>query len=258
MSEKATKKTEDNPTAVERPQQQKRIIWVTGSKGGTGKSTFARGLLDVLLKHGVDVAAFDGDPDNSQLYRFYKDVGGGVTRVAITERDGGDELLLTMEEGEAAVILVDTPAGAREVLANLEDEFGLLSALPELGYRMTMVSLLSRVKDSVNQLKYAFNEMADYDVAHVVVKNLFYGDKDKFRIFDRAKVQQQIKDAGGAVIQMRDLFEDTYELLDDHDLAFQQATAVSDVVLPPDVRRVNQWRKHFEAQVRLTNGLLGL
>ena len=27
----------------------KRVIWITGGKGGTGKSTFARGLLDTLL-----------------------------------------------------------------------------------------------------------------------------------------------------------------------------------------------------------------
>ena len=258
MSEKATKQTEEQPTAVKLPRPQKRIIWVTGSKGGTGKSTFARGLLDLLLEQGVDVAAFDGDPDNSQLYRFYKDLGGGVTRVVITERDGGDDLLLTMEEGKAAVILVDTPAGAREVLANLEDELGFLSALSELNYPLTMVSLLSRVKDSVNQLKYAFNEMADYDVAHVAVKNLFYGDEDKFRIFDAARISQQIKDAGGAVIQMRDLYEDTYELLDDNDLAFQQATSPSEIVKGPDVRRVNSWRNHLKAQVCSANGLLGL
>ena len=49
----------------------KRVIWVTGGKGGVGKSTFARGLLDILREAGLNVAAFDGDPTNAQLFRYY-------------------------------------------------------------------------------------------------------------------------------------------------------------------------------------------
>ena len=55
-----------------------RVIWITGGKGGVGKSTFARGLLDVLLDAEVNVAPFDGDPSNSQLFRYYQSVGNGV------------------------------------------------------------------------------------------------------------------------------------------------------------------------------------
>ena len=59
-------------------QKPKRVVWVTGGKGGgTGKSTFARGLLDTLLTAGIDVAAHDGDHDNSQLFRHYKSTDAG-------------------------------------------------------------------------------------------------------------------------------------------------------------------------------------
>ena len=58
-------------------QDNKRVIWVTGGKGGVGKSTFSRGLLDVLSNAGVNVAAFDGDPSNAQLFRYYQGVGEG-------------------------------------------------------------------------------------------------------------------------------------------------------------------------------------
>lgn len=58
---------------------------------------------------------------------------------------------------------------------------------------------------------------------------------------------------------MRDLFEDTYELLDEFDFSFQAAMAADRKQFPsPDVRRVKQWTKHFRQQVISTGGVLGL
>ena len=120
----------------------KRIIWVTGGKGGTGKSTFARGMLDTLMAAGIKVVAFDGDPDNSQLFRFYKSADAQVTRIPIHKRNGADDIIMEMEEMETPVILVDVPAGGGNLLAGLEDEVGFLSALDEVGYHMTLVTVL--------------------------------------------------------------------------------------------------------------------
>jgi hypothetical protein len=237
----------------------KRVIWITGGKGGTGKSTFARGLLHILRAAGIEVAPFDGDPDNSQLYRHYKNTGKGVTRIAIRERGGADDVISEMEEVGTSVILIDVPAGGGNVLVGLEEEVGFLSALSEIGYGLTMVTLLSRVKDSVNQLKLALDITQDYDVAHVAVKNLYYGESSKFRFLDRSNTRQRLLDLGGYVIEMRDLYEDTYELVDEADLSFHDAISADSEVIPkPDVRRLKQWTNHFKQQVISTGGLLGL
>ena len=239
-------------------QTTKRIIWITGGKGGTGKSTFARGLLDILRAAGVEVAVFDGDPDNAQLFRYYKVTDVGVTRIAIKERNGVDDIITEMEEVGTDVILVDVPAGGGQILVGLEEEVGFLSAIAEVGYQLTIVTVLSRIKDSVNQLKLAMDITEDFDVQHVAVKNLYYGDADKFRFLERSKTKQRLLDSGGMVVEMRDLYEDTYEQVDDLDLPFQRAIAADSPLPKPDVRRVKQWLVHFKKQAAAAGGLLGL
>lgn len=240
------------------PQKTKHIIWVTGGKGGTGKSTFARGLLDTLLANDVEVAAFDGDPDNAQLYRYYKRADVNVTRIGIKERKGADDIITEMEEVGTDVILVDVPAGGGQILVGLEEEVGFLSAIAEVGYQLTIVTVLSRIKDSVNQLKLAMDITDGFDVQHVAVRNLYYGDTDKFKFLERSKTKQRLLNNGGVVIEIRDLDDDTYEQVDDLDLPFQKAIAADSPLPKPDVRRLKQWLVHFKKQVVATGGLLGL
>ena len=57
---------------------------------------------------------------------------------------------------------------------------------------------------------------------------------------------------------MRDLYEDTYERIDDLDLPFFRAVDNDSPLSRPDARRVKQWLTHMEQQVKATGGLLGL
>lgn len=251
--------TADAQTASKTAVQTKRIIWITGGKGGTGKSTFARGLLDTLRAAGIKVVAFDGDPDNSQLFRFYRHADVTVMRIPIHKRSGADDIITEMEEAQTPIIIVDVPAGGGHLLAGLEDEVGFLSALEEVGYHMTLVTVLSRIKDSLNQLKLAMDVTEGYNnIAHVAVKNLYYGEAHKFRFLERSKTKQRLLAIGGVEVEMADLYEDTYERVDEADSSFLAALQ-SDSELPkPDVRRLKQWLRHFEKQVRSAEGVLGL
>ena len=237
----------------------KRIIWITGGTGGPGKTTSARVLLDTLRAAGIKVVAFDGDPDNSQLFRFYKHADVDVTRIPIHKRNGADDIIMEMEEAQTPIILVDVPAGGGNLLTGLEDEVGFLSALEEVGYQMTLVTVLSRIKDSVNQLKLAMDVTEGHNnIAHVAVKNLYYGETNKFRFLERSKTKQRLLEMGGVEIEMADLYEDTYELVDEADCSFLAAIQPDSELPKPDIRRLKRWLKQFKAQVVSTGGLLGL
>ncbi|MCC5620101.1 hypothetical protein [Nostoc sp. CHAB 5715] len=54
-------------------QWSRRLVIVTGDKGGVGKSTFARGLAQTYLDIKKEFLAFDADISNSHLSRFYGD-----------------------------------------------------------------------------------------------------------------------------------------------------------------------------------------
>jgi hypothetical protein len=249
----ATKvKAEEKPSTPQR-----RLILITGDKGGTGKSTFGRGLLDTLLHRQVECAVYDSDKRNSQLYRHYKDVGSGVNQIDITAKGGGDVLIDEMDQRKATVLLVDLPAGAGEHLERFEREMGFIGAAAEMGYGVTMISVLSRVKDSINALRLMLDSMGD-GVQHVAVKNLYFGEIDRFVLFDESNVKQRLLDLGGQVLKMDDLLDDTYGLIDQGNLTFRAAAGDKSPLTRSHRARVYQWLKKFETEVEQGGGTLGL
>lgn len=239
-------------------QQTKRVLWVTGGKGGTGKSTFARGALDTLLEAGVTVFAFDGDPENPQLHRYYQNISKGVARTKLAKRDGGDEILDAMEEARPDVILVDVAAGGSQILMRLQDESLFLSDAEALGYAFTVVTVLSPIKDSVVMLKEAMDITQGHNVQHVVVKNLHFGQEKAFELFDTSATKQRFEANGGIVLTMRDLLGTTYGAIDKDNLPFFIATKKESGLSRGDRNRVKQWLTCFQDQMKLANGALGL
>lgn len=239
-------------------QKMKRVIWVTGGKGGTGKSTFARGALDTLLTAGVNVAAFDGDPENAQLHRYYQGMGKGVVRTELAQRDGGDDILQVMEEQKPDVILADVAAGGSQILMRLEDESLFLSDMAEMGYAFTVVSVLSPIKDSVKMLKEAMDTTQGHGVQHVAVKNLHFGDADEFELLDKSKTKGRFEETGGVVLSMRDLLSKTYGKIDRENMPFSMALDKESGLPPGDRKRVRQWLTCFQEQMMVARGALGL
>jgi hypothetical protein len=236
---------------------QKRLILITGDKGGTGKSTFGRGLLDTLQHRQIDCLAYDSDKRNSQLYRHYKDGGAGVKKIDITVKGGGDVLIDEMDQRQAAVMLVDLPAGAGEHLEKFEREMGFIAAAAEMGYGVTVVSVLSRVKDSINALRLMLEFTGDA-VQHVAVKNLYFGEEARFVLFDESKVKQRLLESGGRVVKMDDLLDDTYGLVDQGNLMFRTAAGEGSPLARSHRARVYQWLKRFEAEVEPLGCILGM
>jgi cellulose biosynthesis protein BcsQ len=110
--------------AAEKPAAlSKAAIFVTGSKGGPGKSTFSTLLVDYYRSRGITTAAYDGDHNNMTLLQFYgtrgedgklvedQDAVNGVKVFNIRQPDERD-LMLNVVEGAATRIVIDLPGGA--------------------------------------------------------------------------------------------------------------------------------------------------
>ncbi len=208
----------------------KRLLVITGDKGGTGKSTFARVLVDILLQRSVKLVAFDSDKRNAQLYRFYNQaVESGVHRVDIAT-PGGADALVNQLEADQQVLLIDLPAGAGESFERFEQEMDLIQTAKELGYRITVVSVINRVKDCVNSLRTLLEYCSDR-VDYVVVKNLFFGEPEKFQRFDESKTKLLLLSYHGLVINLPDLPDSTADLIDQKNLTFSAALQPQHFVL---------------------------
>jgi energy-coupling factor transporter ATP-binding protein EcfA2 len=250
-------KKRNNKQMVENPNQETgRVVIVTGDKGGVGKSTLARGLLHLYINKKLKYLAYDSDHRNAQLYRHYNSVEPGVKLLDIFTRGGADDLLIDLDSERPPFALVDLPAQSGAFFEEFEKDLGVFDAVKELGYRVTMVSVLSRVKDSVNILRVLYEYCGDR-VDYVVVKNLFHGDADKFERYQDSETRTKLLEAGAMEILMPDLFFKPYDYIDEKNLPFSAVleSKEANIVIKS---RVAAWLKEFEQNVLVASQLLGL
>jgi hypothetical protein len=236
---------------------QNRLVIVTGDKGGVGKSTFSRGLLQLYLNKNLPCIAYDADKRNPQLNRYFKTSYEGRVRFLDIFTRGGTDLLLTdLESNPFPIVLLDLPAQSGEFMENFFKEIAFFEMLADLDYRATMVSVISRVLDSVNVLEKLY-KLCKNQVDYVVVKNLFHGEEKSFERYNDWSLRKKMLSEGLVEIAMPDLFYKPYDFMDRYSLAF------SDVYTHPKSNivfkgRVKSWSEDFEKRVKPAANLLAL
>ena len=179
----------------------KKYIYVTGGKGGIGKSTFTLALVDYMSQQGK-VLLIDTDPvnaDSSAAYKEGKDTNVRAIRAKVRAEDtsgqvdasGLIETLNIADNDEAITIIVDAPAG---------DSTLLISAgkiITEACKQVSMESIFVWLVDStdrtpVNALHGAWESIKDANKI-LIVKN--YRKGTNFDFFDNSKTIANINEA---------------------------------------------------------------
>lgn len=217
------------------------IVFVGGDKGGVGKSTVARTLLEFYQQQKVDLLVFDGDDTNPTLTRFYKQ----AVRLSTRSAEGFDPLLAKLEGGPA-VQLVDLGAGSSIALKQFVDRVGFLDLAQEYGVKVTFVFVLAPTKDSIkllNVLSEQYGDRIDYVVARNERNEGAWDLWEKSRT--RAKVVEEL---GGIEITIPTLDPWTAEKVDRGDLMWGAALQDRALLL---VRRsqIFRWRNHVFAEL---------
>ena len=84
------------------------LILVGADKGGVGKTTVARTLLDYFTAHNVPTRAFDTETPKGTLKRFHRDVSEVVDATAVADQM---RIIDTLSTTDATVTVVDVRAG---------------------------------------------------------------------------------------------------------------------------------------------------
>ncbi|SRR5579883_850384 len=101
------------------------LIMVGADKGGVGKTTVARALLDYFASNNVIARAFDTEFPRGTLHRFHPEI---TEVVDITQTPDQMRILDTLNTSQVKVSVIDTRAGALTTSLEALREVGFLDA----------------------------------------------------------------------------------------------------------------------------------
>lgn len=259
----------------------KKAIFVMSQKGGVGKSTFARGLLDHLRRFHpsgstvpAKTIAFDLQPEVNQLgiaYGLKKAVVNGDMVydaaanlsspfegvLSLSLRSDKDvEMLGEALDYGADALLFDLPGGS---IDEMKSVFGTLKEFigeyRSAGYEIVVVMALSYLAASsagVEEIMKVWGSSAQY----VAVLNLGQAPREDFIFFDGERAERYgfpkelIEASGGVVVEMPALQQSTYALVDADGVGFSEA-ANQDVSSYSRTHRVRvrSWLEKMDTEI---------
>jgi len=196
---------------------------ILGGKGGTGKTAFLRRLLDMLVSLDINYLAYDADTENPELYEYYKEFGTGVRLLNFLEVPEAKRFFTEVKAQSPDVVVLDMPGAAGNKTREIIKKFWLFKIAKDLGYRVTLVTVLNLGYPVINSLR-AMVEFCGDSVDYVVVKNLCWDKGLGFQRWDHSKTKAAITDLNGREIEMPELEYSTFDVVLEKGLPYSAAT----------------------------------
>ncbi len=184
------------------------LILVGADKGGVGKTTTSRALLDFLARKNIMARAFDTENPRGTLNRFYP----GITEI-IDLHNVADQMKLldTIETSAVKVSVVDLKAGNLSGALEIFSHIGVLDAAAAGEFNLALVHVVGPSIASLDEM----NEVTDYtkNMSYVVAKN-FINETNFFEWDDRTYQKYFAKLLDAKEIEIPKLNEMAYEQVD--------------------------------------------
>lgn len=157
-----TKPAPKPPVADVRPT----VIVVGADKGGVGKTTISRAILDFLSLNGIETRAFDTETPRGTLFRFHPDE---TAIVDLTSTADQMKIIDTLNSAETKVSVIDVRAGGLSPALEALDEIGFFDAVAAGEFRFILLHVIGPSIASLDEIA----EIAPYmtDANYFMVKN---------------------------------------------------------------------------------------
>jgi hypothetical protein len=167
------------------------VIIVGADKGGVGKTTVARTLLDYFVGHQVPTRAFDTEAPRGTLKRFHPDITEVVDVAFVPDQM---KIFDTLNSSEASVTVIDVRAGLMSPTLQALRDIGFIEAAKKGQITFAVFHILGPSIASLDEI----NETAAYlgDARYFMVKN-FINNTHYFEWDEATHLAyfKQIKDA---------------------------------------------------------------
>jgi hypothetical protein len=178
----------------------KNLVYVGGSKGGTGKSLVCMALVDYFRRifPEDEILLIETDSSNPDVGRLYRNTNGVSTEGLLLddEEKGWVEMVDIIGETSARHVIINSMAAANlgvQVQGPLLDR-NILDGRLKVNFNVLWV--INRGKDSVTLLR----DFLGYIRSAVVypVLNLYFGREEEFSFYRSSRdVQEMIAERGG-------------------------------------------------------------
>lgn len=175
------------------------IVLAGGNKGGVGKSTHARVMIEGYLEMGVMPTILEADGGNSDVAKFF-DIKRSYD---LNRPEGFVELFDAIEQSSGdKPVVISLPAGANE--KSQEHSTGFFDALADLAKAynriLRMHWVIDEKRDGLEALR-AFR-IAHPDIPIDVVRNLFFGPPSAFHLFEASKERSAVLERRGRIVDL--------------------------------------------------------
>lgn len=142
------------------------VIVVGADKGGVGKTTIARAVLDFLSLNNIETRAFDTETPRGTLHRFHPDE---TMIVDLTSTADQMKIIDTLNSAQARVSIIDVRAGGLSPALEALDEIGFFDAVKAGEFRFILLHVIGPSIASLDEIA----EIAPYmtDANYFMVKN---------------------------------------------------------------------------------------
>ncbi|HML07993.1 MAG TPA: hypothetical protein VK430_07700 [Xanthobacteraceae bacterium] len=167
------------------------VVVVGADKGGVGKTTVARTLLDYFTAHHVPTRAFDTESPKGTLKRFHPDISDVVDVTAVP-----DQMRIFDTLSDASVTVIDVRAGLLSPTLRSLRDIGFLDAVKKGQLTFVVFHILGSSITSLNEIE----EMAAFigDASYFLVKNFI--NNTSFFEWDQATHASYFKKQKDAVV----------------------------------------------------------
>jgi hypothetical protein len=155
------------------------VIVVGADKGGVGKTTVARTLLDYFTAHHVPTRAFDSESPKGTLKRFHPDVTEIVDVTLVPDQM---KIFDTLASVDAQVTVIDVRAGMLSPTLRALRDIGFLEAVKKGQITFAVFHILGSSIASLNEIEDTAPFTAD--ARYFLVKN--YVNNTSFFEWDQA------------------------------------------------------------------------
>lgn len=184
------------------------LILVGADKGGVGKTTISRTLLDYFARKNVLTRAFDTENPRGSLKRFYP----AITEIVDLENVAHQmKILDTLETANVPVTLVDLKAGALSYALDIFERIGVLEAARNGQFTLGLFHIVGSSIASLDEIA----EISKYlnGLEYVVTRNFI--NETNFFEWDEATSRKYFANINSAhEIDIPKLNEMAYEQVD--------------------------------------------